>query len=167
MLSVPHYRDGFSYWHCLSSPSSQLEYSCGKSIRLPTSTRRKLWKRNNVLQRIRSPISYWYSIGISDSFTWFLFNKKSASKVHPTNWKHSWSFSKNIKTNFKKMLMFSPIPLDEFLFCQEEFVLYSSLNFPNLKSQTKESEIHSDNQSFKWHLIFWRINKHPSIFFVF
>ena len=50
--------------------------------------------------------------------------------------------------------MFSPIPLDEFLFCQEESVLYSSLNFPNLKSQTKESEIHSDNQSFKWHLIF-------------
>lgn len=140
MLSVPHYRDGFSYWHCLSSPSSQLEYSCGKSIRLPISTRRKLWKRNNVLQRIRSPINHWYSIGISDSFTWFLFNKKSASKVHPTNWKHSWSFSKNIKTNFKKMLMFSPIPLDEFLFCQEEFVCTHRWIFQTWKVRPKNQK---------------------------
>lgn len=102
MLSVPHYRDGFSYWHYLSSPSSHLEYSCGKSIRLPTSIRRRLWKRNNVLQRIRSPISYWYSIGISDSFTWFLFNKKISLEGPSDQLKTLLEFLKKHQDKFQK-----------------------------------------------------------------
>ena len=137
MLSVPHYRDGFSYWHCLSSPSSHLEYSCGKSIRLPTSTRRRLWKRNNVLQRIRSPISYWYSIGISDSFTWFLFIKKISLEGPSEQSKTLLEFlEKTSRQILKRCWCFHPFLLTNFYFVKRNlFILIAEFSKPKKSDQ--------------------------------